>query len=104
GVPAGAIWWAGLGLLGIGVLTALGVAGRRVFAGMGSFDVQAGHRRRVTRQYLRLPMSWHRRHPTGQLLSNANADAESAGFVFTPLPFALGVLAMMLVASVAMLV
>ena len=103
GVAASAIWLAGLGLLGIGVLTAVGVAGRRVFAGMGSFDVQAGHRRRVTRQYLRLPMSWHRRHPTGQLLSNANADAESAGFVFTPLPFALGVVAMLLVASGAML-
>src|SRR5699024_604314 len=71
--------------------------------GMASCDVQAAHRRRVTRQYLRLPMSCHRRHPTGQLLSNANADAESDGFVFTPLPFALGVLAMLLVASVAML-
>lgn len=103
GVASSAIWLAGLGLFGIGVLTAVGVAGRRVFAGMGSFDVQAGHRRRVTRQYLRLPMSWHRRHPTGQLLSNANADAESAGFVFTPLPFALGVVAMLLVASGAML-
>ena len=103
GVPRSTIWWAGLALLGIGLLTAVGVAGRRVFAGMASFDVQAGHRRLVTRQYLRLPMSWHRRHPTGQLLSNANADAESAGFVFTPLPFALGVLAMLLVASGAML-
>ena len=103
GVETAAIWLAGLGLFGIGVLTAVGVAGRRVFAGMGSFDIQAGHRRRVTRQYLRLPMSWHRRHPTGQLLSNANADAESAGFVFTPLPFALGVVAMLLVASAAML-
>lgn len=103
GVATRTIWLAGLGLFGIGVLTAVGVAGRRVFAGMGSFDVQAGHRHRVTRQYLRLPMSWHRRHPTGQLLSNANADAESAGFVFTPLPFALGVVAMLLVASAAML-
>src|SRR5690625_3741464 len=103
GVPRSQIYLAGLALVGIGLLTAVGVAGRRVFAGMASFDVQAGHRRRVTRQYLRLPMSWHRRHPTGQLLSNANADAESAGFVFTPLPFALGVLAMLLVASVAML-
>lgn len=103
GVASSTIWLAGLGLFGIGVLTTVGVAGRRVFAGIGSFDVQAGHRRRVTRQYLRLPMSWHRRHPTGQLLSNANADAESAGFVFTPLPFALGVVVMLLVASGAML-
>src|SRR5699024_7186597 len=60
-------------------------------------------RRVVTRQYLRLPMSWHRRHPTGQLLSNADADAEAASDVFNPVPFALGVLVMILLASAAML-
>lgn len=103
GVPRSSIWLAGLALLGIGVITAVSVALRRVFAGRGFFDVQAGHRRRVTRQYLRLPMSWHRRHPAGQLLSNANADAEAAGGVFQPLPFALGVLVMIFIASTAML-
>src|SRR5690625_2691154 len=101
GVPRSQSYLAGLALVATGLPAAVAVAGGRVFAGMASFDVQAGHRRRGTRQYLRLAMSWHRRHPTGQLLSNAIADAESAGFVFTPLPFALGVLAMLLVASVA---
>src|SRR5690625_2319674 len=103
GVSTTRIWQAGLALAGIGLVTAVSVAVRRVYAGRPLFRSQAWHRRGVPRQYLRLPMSWHRRHPTGQLLSNANADAESAGFVFTPLPFALGVLAMLLVASVAML-
>jgi len=103
GVSTTQIWQAGLALAGIGLVTAVSVAVRRVYAGRGAFDVQAGHRRQVTRQYLRLPMSWHRQHPTGQLLSNANADAEAAGWVFQPLPFALGVLVMIGIASVAML-
>lgn len=103
-VGRGAIIGAGLLLLGLAVTSAVTVAGRRIWAGIGSIDVQAGHRRLVTQQYLRLPMSWHRAHPTGQLLSNANSDAESAGYVFMPLPFALGVIVMVIGASVAMFV
>lgn len=101
-ITSAEIWRAGLLLLGIGVLTAVAVAGRRIWAGIGSLDVQAGHRRLVTGQYLRLPMSWHRAHPTGQLLSNANADSEAAGFVFMPLPAALGVVVMVIGATAAM--
>lgn len=94
---------AGLILIGIGLFTALGVALRRIYAGITALGVQAHHRKVVTRQYLRLPMSWHRRHPTGQLLSNAHADAEAASDVFNPVPFALGVVVMILFASGAML-
>src|SRR5919199_541805 len=56
--------------------------------------------RRVTAQYLRLPLSWHGRHPTGQLLSNANADVEATWQVFAPLPMAIGVVVMLVVAAV----
>ena len=98
----GQIWLAGLALLGVAITLAVAVAARRVFAGMGYADIQADPRRRVTRQYLRLPMSWHRAHPTGQLLSNASADVEAATGVFNPLPFALGVLVMIVVAAVAL--
>lgn len=96
------IWLAGAALLGVAVTLALAVAGRRIFAGVGYSDIQADHRRSVTRQYLRLPMSWHRAHPTGQLLSNASSDVEAATGVFNPLPFAIGVVAMMVVAAVAL--
>ncbi|ACQ80482.1 ABC transporter related [Beutenbergia cavernae DSM 12333] len=102
GVEPSAIWWAGAALVLIGAVTAVAVAFRRVFAGIAALDVQAGHRRAVTRQYLRLPLSWHRRHPAGQLLSNASSDAEAAGMVFVPLPFALGVVVMIVVACAAM--
>ncbi|MCC2308181.1 ABC transporter ATP-binding protein [Cellulomonas chengniuliangii] len=97
------IWLAGLALAAVAVTLALSVAGRRVFAGIGVADQQAGFRTRVTRQYLRLPLPWHRRHPTGQLLSNANADVEAATSVFNPLPFALGVVVMIGVAAVQLL-
>lgn len=97
------IWVAGLVLALVAVTLAASVAGRRIFAGMGFASIQADHRTRVTRQYLRLPMSWHRRHPTGQLLSNASADVEAATGVFNPLPFALGVVVMLVVATVGLL-
>ncbi|MBD5787307.1 ABC transporter ATP-binding protein [Cellulosimicrobium terreum] len=96
----GRIWFAGLALAGVAVSLALSVAGRRIFAGNGFAALQARHRTAVTRQYLRLPMSWHRAHPAGQLLSNASADVEASTGVFNPLPFALGVVVMIGVAAV----
>jgi ATP-binding cassette, subfamily B, bacterial len=88
--------------LGIAVLRAIGVVGRRIGAGIMQFRLQATYRRRVTRQYLTLPLEWHHRHPTGQLLSNANADVESIWFVIAPLPMAIGVIAMLGFATAAM--
>ena len=101
-VARGRIWWAGAVVAIVAVTLAVSVAGRRVFAGMGYALVQEDHRLKVTRQYLRLPMAWHRRHPTGQLLSNAGADVEASTSVFNPLPFALGVVVMLVVATVAL--
>lgn len=98
----GRLVWAGLALVGVAVTLAVAVAGRRIFAGIGYADIQADHRRAVTRQYVRLPMSWHRAHPTGQLLSNASSDVEAATGVFNPLPFAIGVVAMIVVAAVSL--
>ncbi len=88
--------------LGIAILRAIGVIGRRIGAGIMQYRLQATYRRRVTRQYLRLPLSWHHKHPTGELLSNANADVESIWFVIAPLPMAIGVLAMLGFATAAM--
>lgn len=94
----------GAGLLSlVAVLLVIGVIGRRVAAGTVMYDLGAIFRRRVTAQYLRLPLAWHSRHPTGQLLSNANADVEATFQVFAPLPMAIGVVVMLVVAAVAML-
>lgn len=100
---AGRAWIGGALLAAVGLGLALSVAARRIYAGIGLSNLQAHHRRAVTRRYLELPMSWHRAHPTGQLLSNVSSDVEAATGVFTPLPFALGVCVMIVIAAVALL-
>ncbi|WP_418276989.1 ABC transporter ATP-binding protein [Isoptericola jiangsuensis] len=97
------IWVAGAVLAAVALTLAVSVAARRIWAGWAFVGIQAAHRRGLTRQYLRLPMTWHRAHPAGQLLSNASADVEAATGVFNPLPFALGVVVMIGVATVMLL-
>ncbi|MEV7428861.1 ABC transporter ATP-binding protein [Nocardioides sp. NPDC092400] len=93
-----------LGLfLGVAILRAVGIVARRLGAGVMQYRMQAHTRRAVTRQYLSLPMAWHQRHPTGQLLSNANSDVEAAWGPIAPLPMAVGTVAMMAIAVVQML-
>jgi ABC-type multidrug transport system fused ATPase/permease subunit len=88
--------------LGVAVLRAVGIVARRLGAGVMQYRMQAHYRRAVTRQYLSLPMEWHQRHPTGQLLSNANADVEAAWGPIAPLPMAVGTVAMMVIAVAQM--
>ena len=85
------------------LVNVLGVILRRVLAGVAGFNLQALYRQRVTRQYLRLPLTWHHRHPSGQLLSNAHSDIEATWHVFNPLPMALGVVVMLFIAGGQML-
>ncbi|MGY1830303.1 ABC transporter ATP-binding protein [Geodermatophilus sp. SYSU D01180] len=99
---AGALTLAVVVILGVSVLKILGILGRRLFAGVMAYRLQADYRRRVTAQYLRLPLAWHQRHPTGQLLSNANSDVEAAWYFVSPLPFACGTLVMIAITVVAL--
>src|SRR4051794_15592118 len=82
----------------VALLRAVGIVARRLGAGVMQYRMQAHYRRDVTRAYLRLPMSWHQQHPTGQLLSNANSDVEAAWAPIAPLPMAVGTVAMMVIA------
>jgi ATP-binding cassette, subfamily B, bacterial len=100
---AGALTLAAAAILGVAVLKILGILGRRLFAGVMGYRLQAEYRRRVTGQYLRLPLSWHQRHPTGQLLSNANSDVEASWFFVAPLPFACGAVVMIGITVAALL-
>ena len=106
-VSAGSIGAAGVArivgtVLAVVVVTTVGVLARRIAGSMTTFGVAADYRRKVTRQYQRLPLSWHHRHPSGQLLSNANADVESTWQIFMPLPMALGVVVMLVTGVVQM--
>jgi ABC-type multidrug transport system fused ATPase/permease subunit len=99
---ASALTLAALAIIVVAVLKIVGILGRRLFAGIMSYRLMADYRRRVTGQYLRLPLSWHQRHPTGQLLSNANSDVESSWYFVSPLPFACGALVMVAITVVAL--
>ena len=94
------VWRAGGALAAAALGLALTVAGRRILAGLGYARLGANHRRAVGHRFLELPLSWHRAQPTGQLLAHASSDAEAATAVFNPLPFALGVAVMIVVAAV----
>ena len=100
---AGQLWAIFGWVAGVVVINVVGVVIRRIAAGYTMYNVAAGFRREVTRQYLKLPLAWHHRHPSGQLLSNANADVEATWNVFAPLPMAIGVI-IMLVAGIVQMV
>ncbi|HLS45605.1 MAG TPA: ABC transporter ATP-binding protein [Ornithinicoccus sp.] len=102
-VTSGALWTILLVLVAVLVVNVTGVVLRRVAATVAGFNLQATYRRRVTRQYLRLPLSWHHAHPSGQLLSNAHADIEAAWQVFNPLPMAIGVIVMLVIGGAQMI-
>lgn len=90
--------------VGVAILRAIGIVARRLGAGIMQYRMEAHDRRAVTRQYLALPMAWHHRHPTGVLLSNANADVQAAWGPVAPLPMAVGTVAMMVIAVAQMVV
>ncbi|MCY7395113.1 MAG: ABC transporter ATP-binding protein/permease [Nocardioides sp.] len=104
GETDGGLLWTILGLfMAVAILRAVGIVARRLGAGIMQYRMQAHYRRAVTRQYLSLPLSWHQRHPTGELLSNANSDVEAAWGPIAPLPMAIGTVAMMVIAIGGML-
>jgi len=88
--------------IGISALRVITIFGRRLGAGYMQYRLQARYRRAVTRRYLALPPSWHQRHATGSLLSNANSDVEAAFVPIAPLPFAVGTVVMILAAVISL--
>jgi ABC-type multidrug transport system fused ATPase/permease subunit len=96
------VWVVAL-FVGVAILRAIGIVARRLGGGVMYYRMQSHTRRAVTRQYLRLPMAWHQKYPTGQLLSNAYSDVEAAWAPIMPLPMALGTVVMMVIAVVQML-
>ena len=99
---AGALWLAAAAILGMAAVKATGAALRRVGASTMQLRLQGSYRRAVSRRYLALPLTWHRQHSTGELLSTVNSDVEATFWPIAPLPFSLGV-ALLLVVAIAVL-
>ncbi|MGH8928718.1 MAG: ABC transporter transmembrane domain-containing protein, partial [Acidimicrobiia bacterium] len=102
-VASASLVGAGLAIFGVSIARGAGITFRRLGAYAAQYTLQARDRIEVTDRYLDLPIEWHRRHPTGQLLSNVNADVEASTSVAAPLPMAFGV-ALMLVVTAVLLV
>jgi ABC-type multidrug transport system fused ATPase/permease subunit len=91
-------------IIGVATFIGVGVTMRRMGAYYAQHRIQYRDRVEVTHKYLELPIEWHRRHPTGQLLANANEDVEAASFIAAPLPMAFGVVLMLIGTAVILVV
>ncbi len=100
--PQGALVTSVALFVGVAVVRGVSIVARRWGAGVMQYRMQAHDRRAVTRQYLALPMRWHQKHPTGELLSNAASDVEAAWGPIAPLPMAVGTAAMIFIAVAQM--
>ncbi len=90
-------------LLTVGAIKGMGLALRRYGAFRAQYRLEQRDRVDVTNRYLDLPIEWHRRHPTGQLLSNVSSDIETAAQIAAPLPMAFGVALMLAITAVLLL-
>ncbi|MEM8906056.1 MAG: ABC transporter ATP-binding protein [Actinomycetota bacterium] len=81
-------------LVGMSVGRTVGVMLRRYFAGMTNARMQRTLRDQLAERFVRMPLAEHREQPTGRLLAHADSDVERATEVLNPLPFSLGVVAL----------
>lgn len=97
GIDAGAVWWAVAALILVAVLRGVSVVVRRWYGSVTETRMQASLRRSVGERLLTMPMSSYRRYPTGQLLANADVDITTGTQLLMPLPFSIGVIALVVV-------
>ena len=95
---------AAVAIIGVSLFRAIGITSRRIGAYYAQSRLQYRDRIEVTDKYLDLPIEWHRRHSTGQLLANANEDVEAASFIAAPLPMAFGVVVMLITTAVLLVI
>jgi len=100
GVSSRQIWLAVAAVMSFGCLRALGIMIRRFYSGVSGERVMATLRTRIADRYRRLALAYHRETPTGELLAHMEADVKAAVDVFWPVPFATGVVVLVLLASI----
>jgi ATP-binding cassette subfamily B protein len=98
GVEHRAVALGAAAIIGASLLRMVGVVLRRYFGQMAQRRMQVEWFRRVTDQYLSVPLRWFDQHPTGELLAHADADCERSTMAMQPLPFSLGVVVIIVVA------
>ena len=103
GVSSREIWLSVAALMAFGCLRALGIGTRRFFSGVAGERVMATLRTRIAERYRRLALAYHRETPTGELLAHMEADVKAAVDVFWPVPFATGVIVLVVLALIQLL-
>ncbi|MEM8620634.1 MAG: ABC transporter ATP-binding protein [Actinomycetota bacterium] len=81
-------------ILGVGMIRALSIVVRRVFASTMQWRVAQTLTGRVVDQLVRQPIAWHSRRPDGDLVARAGVDTETTVGVLAPIPFATGTVLM----------
>ena len=102
GVTKGAVVAGSLALFAVGLLKAVSIVLRRYNGGLTAFRVQAHWRRRISDVYLDVPLDFHRSRPTGELLAHTDSDVLAATEVMSPVPFTIGVVALIFFAMVSL--
>lgn len=102
GVERSAIWWSMFALCLVAVLRGASVVVRRWYGSVTETVNQAELRREVGHRLLVMPMSSYRRHHTGTLLANADVDITNGTRLLMPLPFSLGVIALVIFALISL--
>ncbi len=82
----------------------LGIFARRLGSALLQLRVQARYRRRLTRRYLELPLSWHQAHPTGELLANSSSDVETSSLPTGTVTYAMATMILLLTALISLFV
>src|SRR6266545_4081467 len=95
----GAAIAAACAIVGVGILRTAGIICRRVAASIAGARASAILRERLAEQYHWLPLRYHHRHSAGELLSHAEGDVHAASEVMHPLPFATGVVTLLVLAA-----
>jgi ATP-binding cassette, subfamily B, bacterial len=104
GVTPHHIWEGAAAIIGVAAVRGSGIGLRRYFSGMTGERVSQSIRMQVAERYKELPAAYHRTKPAGELLAHMEADVEAAVDVLYPVPFATGVIFLVLFALVSLIV
>jgi len=102
GISAARAWTAVGLLLGVAVIRGASVVVRRWFGSLTEARMQVSLRTAVVDRLLTMPLASYRTRPTGQLLANADADVNAATQMLMPLPFSLGVVALVVFSLISL--
>ncbi len=98
GVDAREVWIGVVALVAVGVLRGVTVVMRRWFGSITEARMQRSLRSQVADKLLVMRMGSYRARPTGTLLATSDVDVTTACQMLMPLPFSLGVVALVVVA------